>query len=59
MIPGTLMYIYFGTLVGDLAGLKNGIKSPTWVKWTIFVLAVVVTTYAARFARRALAKRAS
>ena len=59
MIPGTLMYIYFGTLVGDLAGLEKGIKSPTWVKWTIFVLAVIVTTYAARFARRALAKRTS
>jgi len=59
MIPGTLMYIYFGTLVGDLAGLEKGIKSPAWVKWTIFVLAVIVTTYAARFARRALARRTS
>ncbi len=59
MIPGTLMYIYFGTLVGDLAGLEKGIKSPPWVKWTIFVLAVIVTTYAARFARRALARRVS
>lgn len=59
MIPGTLMYIYLGSLVGDLAGLKDGIKSPTWVKWSIFVLAVIVTTYAARFARRALARKAA
>ena len=57
MIPGTLMYIYFGTLAGDLAGLKNGIQSPTWMKGLIFVLAVVVTSYTARFASRALARR--
>lgn len=59
MIPGTLMYIYFGSLVGDLAGLEKGVKSPPWVRWTILVLAIIVTTYVARFARRALAKKTS
>lgn len=56
MIPGTLMYVYFGAVARDLAGKA---ASPPWIKWTVGAVAVLVVLYVARFARRAITQKIS
>lgn len=64
MIPGTLMYVYIGSLAGDIAriGTKGQPTDPT-LQWVIrivgFVATVAVTVYVTRLARKALAERVS
>jgi uncharacterized membrane protein YdjX (TVP38/TMEM64 family) len=64
MIPGTIMYVYIGSLAGDLARL--GTESPSAnpaAQWAIriigFVATVAVTVYVTRVARQALAAKVS
>ncbi len=59
MIPGTIMYVYLGSLVGNLATLGN--KTPTanpiaeWAMKIIGLIATVsVTIYVSKIARKAL-----
>jgi uncharacterized membrane protein YdjX (TVP38/TMEM64 family) len=59
MLPGTLLYVYYGKLAGDVAALAGGAapeKGPGY--WTVLILGllatVVVTTLVTRIARRAL-----
>ncbi|MHB8519492.1 MAG: TVP38/TMEM64 family protein [Limisphaerales bacterium] len=59
MLPGALMYVYLGSLAGDLAGLDHGVKSPRALKWTLGIVTVLVTLYLTRVAKRALAQKAS
>lgn len=59
MIPGTLLYIYYGRLVGDVAQLAGGAavdRGPEGYAVLVLGLAatVVVTTFVTRTARRAL-----
>lgn len=62
MIPGTILYVYSGSLVGDLAaiGAATGCTNPqdSAVKWSIniisFVATVAVTVSITRIARQAL-----
>jgi len=62
MIPGTIMYVYFGSLAGDIAriGGENQAGDPT-LQWIIriigFIATVAVTIYAARIARKVLAEK--
>lgn len=62
MIPGTLMYVYIGSLAGDIAriGTEGQPTDPT-LQWVIrivgFVATVAVTVYVTRLARKALAER--
>jgi uncharacterized membrane protein YdjX (TVP38/TMEM64 family) len=64
MIPGTLMYVYLGSLARDLTmiGAANQPTNPT-VQWTLrimgFVATVAVTLYITRLARKALAESVS
>jgi uncharacterized membrane protein YdjX (TVP38/TMEM64 family) len=59
MIPSTMMYVYFGTLLGDVAGLgKGGSVVPLWVKGLIILTAILVTIYVTRFTQRALRQHA-
>jgi len=64
MIPGTIMYVYLGSLAGNLATLGTGDapSNPT-VQWTIrivgFIATVAVTLYVTRIARKALEQRVS
>jgi uncharacterized membrane protein YdjX (TVP38/TMEM64 family) len=64
MIPGTIMYVYIGSLAGSLAriGAEGQPTNPT-VQWTIriigFIATVVVTVYVTRIARKALEKKVS
>ncbi|MDM9382920.1 TVP38/TMEM64 family protein [Chlorogloeopsis sp. ULAP01] len=59
MIPGTIMYVYIGSLAGNLAmiGTEAQPTNPT-VQWAIriigFIATVAVTIYVTRVARKAL-----
>jgi uncharacterized membrane protein YdjX (TVP38/TMEM64 family) len=56
MIPGTVMYVYFGSVARDLT---EKVATPPWIKWTICALTVIVIIYVTRFAKRALTQRIS
>ncbi|TFI56166.1 TVP38/TMEM64 family protein [Mastigocladus laminosus UU774] len=59
MIPGTIMYVYIGSLAGNIAmiGTQTQPTNPT-VQWAIriigFIATVAVTIYVTRIARKAL-----
>ena len=59
MIPGTIMYVYIGSLAGSIATI-GGADQPTnpTVQWAIriigFIATVAVTLYVTRVARKAL-----
>lgn len=59
MLPGTIAYVYFGSLVGSLAqiGTESQPGNPA-VEWTIriigFIATVLVTIYVTRVASKAL-----
>jgi uncharacterized membrane protein YdjX (TVP38/TMEM64 family) len=59
MIPGTLMYVYIGSLAGSLALIGTAAQptNPT-LQWTIrivgFIATVAVTVYVTRIAKQAL-----
>ncbi len=60
MLPGTLLYVYIGSLAGDLARLGNAPPAPqpqlTWALRIIGLLATLaITVYLTRIARQALA----
>jgi uncharacterized membrane protein YdjX (TVP38/TMEM64 family) len=61
MIPGTIMYVYIGSLAGSIATLGTGTQ-PTnaGLQWVIrilgFVATIAVTFYVTRVARKALAE---
>lgn len=61
MMPGTVMYVYIGSLAGSLATLGAGGESPAVAQWAIrivgFIATVAVTVYVTRIAKAALAKR--
>ncbi len=58
MIPGTIMYVYIGSLAGDLASLGTGGRTRTtgeWILYGIGLLATVaVTIFVTRIAKKAL-----
>jgi len=62
MIPGTIMYVYLGSLAGDIAriGTEAQPTNPA-IQWTIrivgFLATVAVTVYVTRVARKALAEK--
>lgn len=59
MIPGTIMYVYIGSLAGSLAtlGMATNQANPT-LQWTIrivgFIATVAVTIYVTKIAKKAL-----
>ncbi|NER49246.1 MAG: TVP38/TMEM64 family protein [Symploca sp. SIO1A3] len=59
MIPGTIMYVYIGSLAGDIAMIGSG-NQPTnaAVQWAIriigFIATVAVTIYVTKVAKKAL-----
>jgi uncharacterized membrane protein YdjX (TVP38/TMEM64 family) len=64
MIPGTILYVYIGSLVGDLALIGTAAPAPnpalTWAIRVIGLLATVaVTIYITRIAKQALDEQIS
>ncbi|WP_234300991.1 TVP38/TMEM64 family protein [Sphaerospermopsis aphanizomenoides] len=64
MIPGTIMYVYIGSLAGNLAliGTESQPTDPTltWMMRIVgFLLTVVVTIYVTRIAKQALEEEVS
>lgn len=63
MIPGTVMYVYIGSLAGDLASLGGSGRARTtgeWVLYGIGLLAtLIVTVFVTRLARETLSARIS
>ncbi len=61
MLPGTVMYVYIGSLAGDVATLGAGGGPATAAQWGLRVVGllatVAVTVYVTRIARRALEKK--
>ncbi|QIR35714.1 TVP38/TMEM64 family protein [Tolypothrix sp. PCC 7910] len=64
MIPGTIMYVYIGSLAGNLARIGSETQ-PTnlTIQWAIriigFIATVAVTIYVTRIARKALEEEVS
>ncbi len=61
MLPGTLLYVYLGSVAGEIAAGSARTRTPAeWAFYGMGLLATVaVTVYVARVARVALAKRAA
>jgi uncharacterized membrane protein YdjX (TVP38/TMEM64 family) len=61
MLPGTLLYVYGGKVIGDVAAVASGVKPPAGVgAWALLglglVATAVVTAVITRAAKRALAE---
>ncbi len=62
MMPGTVMYVYIGSLAGDLASIgAETAEAPSTARWTInivaFIATVLVTVYVTKIARKALSEK--
>jgi uncharacterized membrane protein YdjX (TVP38/TMEM64 family) len=61
MFPGTVMYVYIGSLAGSLATVGAEERARTTGEWILYgvglLATVVVTLYVTRLARRALSKK--
>ena len=62
MMPGTVMYVYIGSLAGDIATLgTETAEAPSAAQWTInvvaFIATVLVTVYVTKIAKKALAEK--
>jgi uncharacterized membrane protein YdjX (TVP38/TMEM64 family) len=61
MLPGTLLYVYTGKLVGDVAAIAGGVQTERGAgEWTLLVVGLAatlaVTLYVTRIAREALGR---
>ncbi len=61
MLPGTVMYVYIGSLAGNLAALGSGERSRTPAEWALYgvglMATVILTLYITRIAQRALNRK--
>lgn len=61
MMPGTVMYVYVGSIAGDIAILSTGGQGRSAAEWVVYgvglLATVVVTVYVTRLARAALVRR--
>jgi uncharacterized membrane protein YdjX (TVP38/TMEM64 family) len=61
MIPGTVMYVYIGSLAGDLAHLGASGRTRSASEWILYgvglAATVVVTIFVTRLAKKSLASR--
>ncbi len=61
MIPGTILYVYIGSLGGDLARAAEGGAGRTPARWALtavgFIATVAVVVYATRIGARALREK--
>lgn len=61
MLPGTVLYVYLGSLAGDLARLGAGESTRSVGEWALYAVGLAatlaVTVYVTRVARSALARK--
>jgi uncharacterized membrane protein YdjX (TVP38/TMEM64 family) len=61
MLPGTVLYVYLGSLAGDLTVGATAGRTRTPAEWALYAVGllatVAVTIYVTRVARAALARR--
>ena len=61
MLPGTLLYVYIGSLVGDLGKLGTVNRSRTPAEWALYsaglLATVAVTVFLTRLAKKALSEK--
>lgn len=61
MIPGTILYVYLGSLIGSVASVGAKARTRTPAEWGLYVFGLLatvgVTVYVTRVARRALDER--
>jgi len=62
MLPGTVMYVYFGSLAGSLARIGSDTQSANSpLRWVIYVVGLIATiavvVYVTRIARRILTEK--
>ena len=63
MLPGTLLYVYYGKLAGDVAAVAGGAAvAKDWKYWTVLgvglAATIAVTFFVTRLARKALKEAA-
>ena len=58
MMPGTIMYVYIGSLIGDLATLGAGARERTPLEWGLYIIGLIATilvsVYVTKIAKKAL-----
>ncbi len=58
MLPGTIMYVYIGSLVGNIATLGAGEREKTSLEWALYgvglIATVLVTVYITKLSQNAL-----
>lgn len=61
MMPGTVMYVYIGSLAGEIAKIGGGGCPRTPAEWALYIVGLIataaVTVYITRIARAALRKK--
>jgi uncharacterized membrane protein YdjX (TVP38/TMEM64 family) len=61
MLPGTILYVYIGSLAGEVAQIGGGGKARTPAEWAFLLVGLAatvgVTVYITRIARAALKKK--
>ena len=61
MLPGGIMYVYLGSLAGEIAKIGGEGRSRTSAEWALYVVGLIataaVTVYITRIARAALGKK--
>jgi len=61
MMPATVMYVYIGSLAGEIARIGSEGRSRTPAEWALYIVGLIataaVTVYITRIARAALGKK--
>jgi uncharacterized membrane protein YdjX (TVP38/TMEM64 family) len=61
MMPGTILYVYIGSLAGEVAGLGREGRTRTLAEWALYLVGLIatvaVTIYITRIAKAALRKK--
>ncbi|GBF79464.1 TVP38/TMEM64 family protein [Aphanothece sacrum] len=58
MMPGTIMYVYLGSLIGNIATIGAGVREKTTLEWGLYIVGlmatVAVSIYITKIAKKAL-----